>query len=383
MSEGGLGMVDIMSRNMALKVSLISSACNVEHLQFWQVHLFSFFSIPFQVVINANLSTLALKFLLRKPLPLFWQSVFENWIKFHFVKNSSPASTEQLEEFICRPVAFNAAFGTNITSNNKRYSESLKLFFADHKVITVKDLCLKNEEEFPDKGYISRLQVKHIKSSIPLHWKTFAVQNPHTDKHTIGHLISVCRLSQKQIYLLILKQNPCFQEVIQRWNNEGFNVDWPKLTKSVKCILNGSIKCFFLLFNSRSYHLNNALSHFMLVSEFCSFCKGFKETYTHLFWDCPKSQTLWKYVHSLIDNKYANQGCSMFPVNTTPKVVFLFTLCKHYIFTCRSFSKKLNVHVFKYKLNFHLKILKYIYASKSKENIFEKWWGSLYQSLNA
>ena len=77
--------------------------------------------------------------MLRKPLPLFWQSVFENWINFNFVKNSSPASTEQLEEFICRPVAFNAAFGTNTTSNNKRYSENLKVFFADHDVITVKD----------------------------------------------------------------------------------------------------------------------------------------------------------------------------------------------------------------------------------------------------
>ena len=120
----------------------------------------------------------------------------------------------------------------------------------------------------------------------------------------------------------------------------------------------------------------------MPVSEFCTLCKGFKETYVHLFWECPKSQIIWKYVHSLVNTKYATKQCSMFPVNCTCRVVFLFTLCKHYILTCRTFSRKSSVFAFKHKLNFHLKVLKYIYTAKNQEVHFERRWGDLYQILN-
>ena len=128
--------------------------------------------------------------------------------------------------------------------------------------------------------------------------------------------------------------------------------------------------------------LNNALVHFLPVNDHCSLCKAFKETYVHLFWECPKSQQIWKYVHSLVGIRFATKQLSMFPVKVPNKVLFLFMLCKHFLFICRCFNRHPYLYRFKVQLNFHLKTLKFVYTKRSKEDYFEKEWGDIFTVLN-
>ena len=51
----GLGVIDIVSRQKALKINLIQRACNTTQTALWQAHLFSLFNIPFDVLLRANI----------------------------------------------------------------------------------------------------------------------------------------------------------------------------------------------------------------------------------------------------------------------------------------------------------------------------------------
>ena len=247
-TEGSLGMVDFVSRCKALKISLLSRACNTENVQLWQVHLFSFFKVPFSLALKTNLSETGLTHLLRKPLPLFWQDAIKCWISVHLAKSTTHATNDQFKEFVCRPVLFNGALGSFLY-NRKRYSLNLAFYLANHQVISVKDLCLKDVEQFPLEGFLSRNQVLALKASIPGQWKAISAQNPNLDLNTIGHNLIHGKLSHRQIYQYIIKRVPGFQEIISRWEKDGFQIDWTQLTKQVKWLLNGTLKCFFILFN--------------------------------------------------------------------------------------------------------------------------------------
>ena len=179
------------------------------------------------------------------------------------------------------------------------------------------------------------------------------------------------KFTLREIYHIIISRKCSFDKIVLRWNKHGMAIEWEKVTSNVKHVINDTLKNFYIMFNSRSIPLNNVISHFTPVSEFCSLCKGVKETYYHLFWECPKVKSLWNYVHSLVMPEFATPQMSLFPTGSH-KAVFLFTLCKHYIHTCRIFSKAPSVHALKQKLNFHLSALKATLHMRAQDDKFEK-----------
>ena len=103
-------------------------------------------------------------------------------------------------------------------------------------------------------------------------------------------------------------------------------------------------------------------------------CKNFTETYVHLFWECPKSAYVWKYVHSLTLEKFRTKNLSLFPLKVPNHLVFLYTLCKYFLHICRCFKIEPNVRFFKRKLAFHLEALKCQMIMQNKEEKFHKIW---------
>ena len=181
---------------------------------------------------------------------------------------------------------------------------------------------------------------------------------------------------------MIIKKCQDFNSIISKWNEDGLTTDWFSLARQSSKIINGKLKNFFVLFNARAYQLNNVLCHFADTSNVCSLCKHVKETYVHLFWECPKVNCVWNYVHSLVPDKFRSKDYSFFPNKLLETVVFLFTLAKYYIYLCRLFSKKPNAVHIKHKIRFHVNALKFVYNHIGKPDRFEKVWGNLHFRLN-
>ena len=376
-NQGGLGMIDIQKRYSAIKIELLQRALDVWHVELWQAHLFSFFTAPFELVVRSNLSNNGLKHFFVKPLTPFWQEVLSLWVKFHYVSGSSEGTPEEFKEFVSRPMAFNSAFG--VCLGDKRYVQELKDYFDEFRWFSVFDAISLSHTVFPQKGFITRYLAKVLIQNIPLKWKKIVIDQ---NMYTIAQKLVDQKFSMKQLYALLISKFCDFETICSKWEGkDGIVVNWEKLTPKIKHIINGTLRSFFIMFNSRSLVLNSVACHFAPVSEYCTLCKKSKETFIHVFWECPKITKVWSYVHLLTLLKYRSKDLSMFPINVPNKLVFLFTLCKYYIYICRCTNNVPTVFHFKKKLLFHLEALRVTLLMKLKEEEFEKEWGDVYLKL--
>ena len=373
-SKGGLGMINIQFRYQAIKIDLLHCAADISHLQFWQAHLFSHFSIGFDKIISCNLTYKSLQSFIIKPLSLFWQEVFTIWCNFHFRGCSHSLSKTQIQEVIARPAYFNSAFGSSLLFN-KRWSNRLYDFFIEKSWFAVSDLV--NPVRIPLKGFISRAAALKIHQSIPSKWRNTESNN----SYTIAQKLLDQKLRQREIYDMLIDNAQESVDIVRRWVNEGCTINFFEVSKSVSKLKNGNLQDFFIRFNAHSVVLTVNASYFAPTSNLCSLCKSFKETQSHLFWECPKSQYLWKYVHSLVPSGFHSKEMSLFPMHAPEKVVFLFTLCKYYLNLCRIFKRDPHIKAFKNKLIFHLRPLKATYTINDRETKFNKIWGDLFCQL--
>ena len=228
--KGGLGMIDVIHRYYAIKIQLLERALNTENVEFWQAHLYSLFSIPIDTLVASNIPPKSIKKFTVRPLPGFWQEVFDIWTKCHFVSNNTKASQEEIREFLSRPIAYNGAFGTNLLS--KRYTPELKDYLDAHRWFSISDALTLTSNVFPPKGYISRTVASNVIKSIPLHWK-----QAHNDQkeYTIAQKIIDQKLSQGEIYQCLIQKHVDLKSICVKWESDGIQVDWETLTPKVKC----------------------------------------------------------------------------------------------------------------------------------------------------
>ena len=66
-------------------------------------------------------------------------------------------------------------------------------------------------------------------------------------------------------------------------------------------------RSFFLIFMHQGFHCNYTISKCFNFSEFCHFCSTDIETYSHMYWDCPKSQAVWQYIFKKLNACYCNR----------------------------------------------------------------------------
>ena len=373
--EGGLGMINVTHRYYAIKIDLLCRVADTTHLQFWQAHLFSHFSVGFDEILTCNLTYRNMQHLMVKKPSLFWREVLDIWCKFHYRGCSHKLNKEQIQEVIARPAYFNSAFGSNIIAKN-RWSPGFKEFFIKNNWFVVSDIV--DPDSIPVQKYFSRNTLKLLYQSIPSQWRKTEVDNCIT----IGQKLLNQNLRQRDMYNSLCNRDQDCVCIINKWVKEGCTISFHDVTKNVSKIANGKLKDFYIRFNSYSILLKLTVCHYLNVSDRCSLCKSFKETYLHLFWECPKSQYIWKYVHSLVPAQFHSLEKLLFPTHAPEMVVFLHTFCKYYIYLCKIFNQDTVLPYFKNKLNFHLKALKALYLVNNKEKKFEKNFGNLQSKLN-
>ena len=154
--SGGLGMIDVTHRYHAIKVNLKQRALYTLDPQFWQLHLFSFFSIPFDLLIRCNLSQVGFSHFVNKPLPKFWKETFDIWIKFHYAHQGTKGNEEQILEFLSRPIVYIGVFGYNLAV--KRYTLEINDWYNNQHWFSVIDALSATANDIPCKGFVSKNQ---------------------------------------------------------------------------------------------------------------------------------------------------------------------------------------------------------------------------------
>ena len=138
-----------------------------------------------------------------------------------------------------------------------------------------------------------------------------------------------------------------------------------------------------MLFNSRSYWLNNIMSKFGPYSNKCTFCKNDIESYSHIFWHCTYMQNIWSYVWAFVQKlDYCTKECAFFPTDAPPYITILYTYVKYYLNQCRIRNNKPCVRWFKNFMKFHLEALQYVAESSGDSERYFRCWYSTIENLN-
>ena len=151
-NKGGIGMINFQSRLDTLRIHMIQMELNTQHIEFWQDHLYSLFSVPFDIAIRTNLNYRNFKLLYIRNPPLLWQQAFQAWCNFHYVYSRTTGTPEDILDYISRPAIFNAAIGSSVP-NNKRFSLEFMDYIQDHGWFSIKDVCNLRENNFPPKRF--------------------------------------------------------------------------------------------------------------------------------------------------------------------------------------------------------------------------------------
>ncbi len=201
---------------------------------------------------------------------------------------------------------------------------------------------------------------------------------------------------------IIQKPQHVARKLYAIWQNKNFNqqekltVKWSRditfqadniildAFTSTKFLLPAKMKTFNLKFLHRILP-TNAYLHTIQISDTsqCQFCLHSRETYFHLFWNCPKSQIVWKTIQNLLSfilNKSLSFTSKNWLLHEFPdnKAAFsnIATIIKMYIFSCK-YSNSIPDSItcwYKIKNTIHTEWL--IYKNKDKITKFQKKWGA-------
>ena len=256
-------------------------------------------------------------------------------------------------------------------------------FFSSKHWLSIGDLVDGITTVFKAKDSLSKKCAEKVIDSVPRSWHNINLRDPMFN-NLAGSFINQ-QWTAKKIYASLLR--PDFTERIQAWHKEGLMLSLEQFhSLSAKCTLisNINIRSFFIKFNYKCLTLNYWLSKFSLVSPQCSFCSASNETYSHLFWDCVHTASLWQFIKYKLPtfyHDYIDKQMVLFPLGIPTEVFIVIVLAKHFIYSSSCKSCKPKPQHFKNSLRFHLRCMHYVAKTKSYEQKFLNSWKSIMDSF--
>ena len=193
----------------------------------------------------------------------------------------------------------------------------------------------------------------------------------------------------------VLNENSNTPNGVKKWDYLNNTTMW----KQAFCILKKlttDTKLMWLQYRI----LHNILTTNRSVSKYnpnqtdrCSFCRSSSETITHLMWQCPRVNSFWRQLSSLIKTRcnincadVINETLVIFGItNYNCKVLEMVVLLgKQYIYNCKVFDKNINLSNFIQVLFYRYKVDAIINARKEIDvNPIYEWekLGNLFRGL--
>ena len=372
-SEGGLGLVDLRIKDVAIKISWLKLLkCDQHTASIAYGSMGDIVSVLGETIWRCNLHKLDAKRL--RINNTFWMEVLEDWCGMnHGLRMEAQNQIIWMNSYIRiqnRPVFWSGPY--------RRGLLWLGQLFEDGQIITY--------EQAKRMYGLNFMQTQGLLSAIPKQWRNEMIEatGATTSKTFYDECLEKPKLSSFIYNELITDSGVGIK--LWKWA-ETLNISPDDLSARLH-------KCFRVIYGCtnvpklRSFQYR--LLHFGLVTNvqlhkwkmredaLCTFCGKEEETITHLFYTCPEVVVFWEGVSLLAAGAAANFAVDTVLLNDVVKskhiVNFLVLVAKQYIYSCKCGGKVPKLHAFKRKIRYIKNTEKYIASKNNSVHLhYRKW----------
>ena len=357
--DGGLQLVDLRRRDCAIKASWIQILDKDPKLS---TLVYSFFAKEIKEHIwRCNFSVEDVKEILDKKRNPFWFDTLSAWARFNFQCDL------EYDQIIW--------FNSHIKINNhlvfwpKCFNKGLlylsQLYEQRHLISAI---------TANRKFSLEVMSYNSLVSALPKTFRNVYKVDPPLKGSPYDRIL-LRRDISKIIYKSISVQDNWLHDKCAQWNSdvESSSLDLKGFIQHIRaiyCISNiPKLRSFQYRLLMRALVLNMHLFRWgMRGDNLCEFCRGAKETYSHLFVDCPEIKhvwdRVWKYAERFTSEPINSNTCAILfnrPVRQKKSVVnVLCLITKQYIYSQRCQKEDVNFNSLKARFLMYEKIEKYV-----------------------
>ena len=332
---GGLGMINLILFDRAIKIYWLFKAVSNSKAGY-SLYLQSCLSIPLAEFLSCNIRSIHLKKVLTKKLIPFWDNALQYYCDLHFTQTKGHLGL--------MPVGYNSALYSR-TAIHTVFKPDIVQLYNELGIRTVSDFVDKFDSlTYKDKR---RLGANHVFKAVSNEWVTMI------DSNQLGELspiesVFMHNYSVHSCYSILLQsQLPLVYLARTKWEQIFDTIlidEWNSICSKSTQIVEIKLRSFYLRFVNRAFHMNSVRAKYTPnFSPNCSLCDSADETFMHLFWDCPKSHSLWLALidwcqeHISATVIYSKINCLLLGFDI-PVLNIIMTICKYHIYLLKLFG---------------------------------------------
>lgn len=390
-TEGGLRLVDLFKRQMALKTQWI---VKIIHDPTWAGIAYAWL-IPdiSENIWKCNLSHNDIDLI---GIPhSFWKQVLYAWCMYNF---SDPLESDMIAGQIIWLNSFIRIANKPII-NIKAWKNS---------IVTITDLLnsygiLASYQEITIKfgNVLSWYEHIQILAAIPHSWKEAILNADPASPNVFMHFdrISSCNKISNIVYDKLIESPLASQKASHKWSNRlHINISVKEMNKMFANILKPTICTKFRDFQYRLMHnaiVTNRQLYLWKISatDLCSFCHAEMEHTLHLFIQCEQTSQIWEDIKNYIQTNsnqditsildWSDKNIIFNMVHPKPAHVinFIVLITKQYIYRARCMLLQLNSTQLLREIEAIEKTERYIAKDKTKLRKHHEKWSQLYSDI--
>ena len=393
LTEGGLGMLDVCSKDIAMKCNWVKRL-NDNSNCYWKVFARHYIPNADKLFWTGNLKV-SDGIILMTHNSIFWRNIVRAWCIYNY---SIPNS---IEDILNQQIWYNSFI---LVGGCPIYSKAL------HRkgILLIKDIVgqdgyLMTTQEIMVKYDLNNrfwILINSIVSAVPQAWKTTLSTQIHQIDRNYIYLNKFQRAitnekTSKFIYhyLIDSKSKSFSDKIIEKWDTDirqGIGINRNYLSDCFSLIIKSTISPKHRAFQFRLLHrilvTNKMLNDWKIIdSNLCSFCNSEIETIYHMLWDCTIVRELWVrlfyWLTQITDtNILFNSKDILLGIPDENLMVYntIFTITKHYIYVCRCKSEPIYIDALISNIKFYKNVEKYIAVKNNKIDYHNKKWELLH-----
>ena len=381
--DGGLNLVNIEKRDTALKATWPIILKNEEEYS-KMVYKIMRCNIIEEDIWRCSLEPMDIKKL--KINNQFWKDVLEAWGCYNYYHQ------RRIDN---QYIWYNSGIkiGGKVILWGDVYLRGLKYVYQ-----LFQDGKYKTEDQVWEEYGLTKLRFNSLKSAIPQEWKNFFISNSSTTylpiaPHNYDYEVSKGGQGlSKRVYQYISEDILLVHNKYIKWRKElggeyqDVLTEFGKAHMDIYRITNvPKYRSFQYRLLQRGLVTNIQLHHWQLLdTNMCTLCGKQKESLIHLFYECEKTQILWKQITLWMKEKYK----VTFQLNATTVIMnrivkkaghvvnFICLITKQYIYRQRCLKEEINFQGLKSTVRKIESIEKYIATKNQKLDKHNRKWGS-------
>lgn len=389
--QGGLRLVDLFKRQMALKAQWVVIVYNDP---FWQSIAYSYLNPSLgERIWQCNISTEKINQVV--PGHSFWSQVLYAWCMYNF---HTPLNAQQIQGQV---IWYNSHIlvDSKMLFNLQAWNSGL-IYIAD--LIDQQGLFKSYEQVVSEYGNVlSWYEHIQIIFAIPFNWKQQLVSLPFRDPEYNDQYFKACQMGKitQLVYSKLISDPNKITDKCVVWERRlNITINVKEFHKMFSNIIKPTISTKLRDFQFRLLHNVIVTNHNLFTwklrdDDRCTFCADSKEHTLHLFCQCRVVSAIWNEirdriisnapieVQNILDWSESNKIFNLVHPKPGHIVNMIILITKQYIYRCRCFGKLPVFEVLNAEIQNIQKIEYTIAKDKGKLQYFYEKWSQLYSDM--